>query len=155
MAVMVISVLALLATICGVYYARRQLREAERVREQTKEFTDNQKRDDENQRRGDDLWAEKQVRVSLILCAVAPYSFQGDTKRPGGDALGLLFPDYAVRNRILSLLIEKQSVLSYTMRPLDVSQLRLKPLRELIDLVLNRIEEFKSQDPDVAKRIGL
>ena len=70
-------------------------------------------------------------------------------------ALCLLFPDYSVRNRVLSHLIEKQSGLVYTMRPLDVSQLRLKPMRELIDMVLARIEQFKTQDSESANKIGL
>jgi hypothetical protein len=144
----VIGVLALMATVWGVYYARGQLREAQKVRKENKRFIENQMRDD-------DLWSEKSVRASQVLCAVAPRFVQGNANRPSGDALCLLFPDYVVRNRILSHLIEKQSGLVYTMRPLDVSQLRLKPTRELIDLVLARIEEFKTQDSELANRIGL
>lgn len=144
----VISVLALLATGWGVYYARGQLREAQRVREQNRDFI-------ENQMKEDDLWSEKYTRASQVLCAVAPRSVQGSANRPGGDALCVLFPDYAVRNRILSYLIEKQSGLVYTMRPLDVTQLRLKPMRDLIDLVLDKIAGFKAQDPDIANRMGL
>jgi hypothetical protein len=144
----VIGVLALMATVWGVYYARGQLREAQKVRKENKRFIENQMRDD-------DLWSEKSVRASQVLCAVAPRFVQGNANRPSGDALCLLFPDYVVRNRILSHLIEKRSGLVYTMRPLDVSQLRLKPTRELIDLVLARIEEFKTQDSELANRIGL
>jgi hypothetical protein len=144
----VIGVLALMATVWGVYYARGQLREAQKVRKENQRFIENQMRDD-------DLWSEKSVRASQVLCVVAPRFVQGNANRPSGDALCLLFPDYVVRNRILSHLIEKQSGLVYTMRPLDVSQLRLKPTRELIDLVLARIEEFKTQDSELANRIGL
>jgi hypothetical protein len=143
----VIGVLALMATVWGVYYARGQLREAQKVRKEQR-FIENQMRDD-------DLRSEKSVRASQVLCAVAPPFVQGNANRPSGYALYLLFPDYVVRNRILSHLIEKQSGLVYTMRPLDVSQLRLKPTRELIDLVLARIEEFKTQDSELANRIGL
>jgi hypothetical protein len=144
----VIGVLALMATVWGVYYARGQLREAQKVRKENQRFIENQMRDD-------DLWSEKSVRASQVLCVVAPRFVQGNANRPSGDALCLLFPDYVVRNRILSHLIEKRSGLVYTMRPLDVSQLRLKPTRELIDLVLARIEEFKTQDSELANRIGL
>jgi hypothetical protein len=56
---------------------------------------------------------------------------------------------------VLSHLIEHKGGLDYIARPLDVSQLRLNPLRELIDLVLSRFEEFKAKDPDIAKRMGL
>ena len=144
----VIGVLALMATVWGVYYARGQLREAQKVRSQNQLFIENQMRDD-------DLWSEKSVHASQVLCSVAPRFVQGNANRPGGDALCLLFPDYVIRNRILSHLIEKQSGLVYTIRPLDVNQLRLKPMRELIDLVLARIEEFKTQDSELANRIGL
>ena len=144
----VIGVLALIGTGWGVYYARGQLREAQKVREQNEAFINTQMKQD-------DLWAEKSVRASQMLCAVAPRFVQGGPGRPGGDALCLLFPDYRVRNRILSHLIEKQSGLGYTMRPIDVSQLRVKPMRELIDMVLTRIEDFRIQEPDLAARIGL
>lgn len=144
----VIGVLAFIATAWGVYYARGQLREAQEIRMQNQLFI-------ENQTREDDLWSEKNVRASELLCKVAPRFVQGGPGRPSGDALCLLFPDYSVRNRILSHLIEKQSGLVYTMRPLDVSQLRLKPMRELIDMVLARIEQLKTQDSELANKIGL
>jgi hypothetical protein len=143
-----IGVLALIATAWGVYYARGQLREARRVREENEAFIQRQMQED-------DLWSEKCVRVAQVLCAVAPRFLQGNANKPGGDALCLLFPDYALRNRVLSHLIEKQSGLVYTMRPLDVTQLRLKPMRELIDMVLKRIEEYKAEDADFATRMGL
>lgn len=143
-----IAALALVATISGVYYARGQLREAQRLQQQNQNFI-------ENQRKEDDLWSEKCVRASQQLCAVAPRFVQGNANRPGGDALCLLFPDHATRNRILSHLIEKQSGLVCTMRPLDVNQLRLKPMRDLIDFVVARIEELKTQDAELAGRMGL
>jgi hypothetical protein len=143
-----IAALALVATIWGVYYARGQLREAQRVQQQNQTFIENQKKDD-------DLWSEKCVSVSQQLCVVAPRFIQGNANRPSGEALCLLFPDHVTRNRILSHLIEKQCGLVYTMRPLDVNQLRLKPMRDLIDLALTRIEEFKTQDPELAGRMGL
>lgn len=144
----IIGALALIATVWGAYYGRGQLREARKVSMQNQKFS-------ENQIQQDDLWSEKSARASEILCKVAPRFVQGGPGRPSGDALCLLFPDYDVRNRILSHLIEKQSGLVYTMRPLDVSQLRLKPMRDLIDLILNRIADFKTQDPELSKRIGL
>ena len=143
-----IAALALVATIWGVYYARGQLREAQRLQQQNQILLENQKRED-------DLWSEKCVRASQQLCTVAPRFIQGNAVQPSGDALCLLFPDYDIRNRILSHLIEKQSGLVYTLRPLDVNRLRLKPIRDLIDLVLARIEEIKTQDAELAHRMGL
>jgi len=107
------------------------------------------------QQQEDDLWSGKFVNVAQSLCRVAPKFVQGNANSPGGDALCLLFRDYALRTRILSHLIEKQTGLSYTMRPFDVAQLRLKPMRELIDSVLKRIEEYKTENANFARRMGL
>jgi hypothetical protein len=106
-----VGVLALIATARGVYYARGQLREAQRVRQQNQAFIANQMKDD-------DLWSERSMHASQALCNVAPRFVQGGPSRPSGDALCLLFPDHSQGNRILSHLIEKQSGLVYTMRPL-------------------------------------
>jgi hypothetical protein len=144
----VLPVLAFLATLWGVYYARQQLKEARRIREENQRFA-------ENQRAGDNAWSEKCVQAAQTLCAVAPRFLQGSANQPGGDALGILFPDLNLRIRVLSHLIEQKSGLVYIARPLDVTQLRLSPMRELIDLVLKRFEEFRAEYPDVAKRMGL
>jgi hypothetical protein len=66
----VIGVLAFIATAWGVYYARGQLREAQEIRMQNQLFI-------ENQTREDDLWSEKSVRASELLCKVAPRFVQG------------------------------------------------------------------------------
>lgn len=52
-----IAALALVATISGVYYARGQLREAQRLQQQNQNSIENQKKED-------DLWSEKCVRAS-------------------------------------------------------------------------------------------
>ena len=148
MVVTIISVLALLGTLAGVYYARGHLREARRVREENDQAV-------ARQRQEDDLWSGKFVGVAQTLCRVAPRFIQGNANSPGGDGLCLLFPDPVLRTRILSHLIEKQTGLSYMMRPFDIAQLRLKPMRELIDLVLKRIEEYKVENADFAGRMGL
>jgi len=66
--------------------------------------------------------------------ALAPRFIQGSAGQPSGYALSILFPDPSLRTRVLSHLIEHKGGLDYIARPLDVSQLRLNPLRELIDL---------------------
>jgi hypothetical protein len=91
----VIGVLAFIATACDVYYARGQLREAQKNRVQNQLFI-------ENRIRENDLWSEKNVRASELLCKIASRFVQGGPGRPSGDALSLLFPDYSVRNRILT-----------------------------------------------------
>jgi hypothetical protein len=128
----VLPVLAVLATLWGVYYSRQQLNEAKRIREENQKFF-------EDQRREDNVWSEKCVYVSQMLCTVAPRFIQGSANRPGADALGILFPDPSLRTRVLSHLIEQKSGLVYIARPLDTNQLRLRPMRELIDLVLKKI----------------
>ena len=148
MALTIISVLALLGTLAGAYYARSQLSEARRIREEHDQAAT-------RQRQEDDLWSARFVSTAETLCRVAPKFIQGNANNPSGDALCLLFPDPGLRTRILSHLIEKQTGLTYTMRPFDVAQLRLKPMRELIDSVLKRIEEYKTENPDFARRMGL
>jgi hypothetical protein len=143
-----LAVVAILATLWSVYYARKQLNEAKQIREQNQAFL-------ERQQTEDNLWSDKYVRAAQILCVAAPRFIQGGGNKPGGDALHLLFPDFNIRNQVLSLLIDKKSGLVYMIRPLDVTQLRLKPLRDLIETVLNRFEEFKNEDQDFAKRMGL
>ena len=59
-------VLAFLATLWGVYYSRQQLNEAKRIREENQRFF-------EDQRKEDNVWSEKCVRASQILCAVARF----------------------------------------------------------------------------------
>jgi len=44
---------------------------------------------------------------------------------------------------------------SYTLRPIDISQLRLKANHDLIDLVLATVEKFKRQKTDEAKELRL
>jgi hypothetical protein len=144
----VFPVLAVLATLWGVYYSRQQLKEAKRIREENHKLFD-------DQRREDNAWSGKCARASQALCALAPRFIQGSAGQPSGYALSILFPDPSLRTRVLSHLIEHKGGLDYIARPLDVSQLRLNPLRELIDLVLSRFEEFKAKDPDIAKRMGL
>lgn len=144
----VFPVLAVLATLWGVCYTRQQLKEAKRIREENQKLF-------EDQRREDNSWSEKCVRASQTLCAVAPRFIQGSAGQPSGYALSILFPDPSLRTRVLSHLIEQKNGLVYIARPLDVSQLRLNPMRELIDLVLSRFEEFKAKDPGVAERMGL
>jgi hypothetical protein len=78
----------------------------------------------DNQIREADLCSEKNVRASELLCKIAPRFVQGGPGRPSGDALCLLFPDYSVRNRILSYLIQKQPNLeSVLVKVLHESQL--------------------------------
>jgi hypothetical protein len=154
MLAIVIGMAALLATLGGVYYSRGQLREAEKVREQNQIFA-------EKQAREDDLWADKCVKAGTLLCQIAdwdrPDFFGGGAGKRAvylGGNLEMLF-GRDVRKHILGQLIEKQNDNTYTLRPIDVSQLRLKATRDLIDMVLATVEKFQKQKPGEAKELGL
>jgi len=140
-------VLAVLATLWGVYYSRQQLKEAKRIREENHKLFD-------DQRREDNAWSGKCARASQALCALAPRFIQGSAGQPSGYALSILFPDPSLRTRVLSHLIEHKGGLDYIARPLDVSQFALEPAAGTDRSGPEQIEEFKAKDPDIAKRDG-
>src|SRR5258706_36408 len=72
---------------------------------------------------------------------------------PGGS-LGMLFGE-DVHKPILGLLIEQNGDRTYSLRPLDTPQLRLKTNRDLIELVLTTIDKFQREKPEKAKESGL
>jgi type II secretory pathway pseudopilin PulG len=153
MAILVISILALLATAAGVYYSRGQLQQADAARDESRRLI-------EQQQAEDNLWADKYLRAGTLLCRI------GDTDRLGvfgtnkrtivfpNGVLGMLFTDNVYKH-IMSQLIERQDDQSCAVRPMDVSQLRLKANRDLIDLVLATVENFQQQKPGEAKELGL
>src|SRR6266850_3819837 len=143
-----LGVAALAATLWGVDYSRRQLSEAKRVREENRAFA-------ENQAKEDDLWSEKYVKAGTLLCQLADWDrlllFGGEKRAVylGGNLEMLFGKD--VRKHILGQLIEKQDDNTYSLRPIDNSQLRLKATRDLIDLVLATVGSFQKLKPDEAK----
>lgn len=149
------AVLTLLATAWGIYYARKQahaadeqLREAEHIKEQTQTFV-------ERQMREDDLWSEKYVRAGKLLCRLAERGVYNNTLYTRGR-LDAVFQDLNVQTQIRSHLIEEHDgTVPCTMRTLDVTQLRLKAIRDLIDLVLNTVEDFRTRNPQGAKELGI
>jgi len=137
----ILVVLTLLATLWGVYYARGQLREARSVREQNENFN-------EAQRLEDDLWAAKYVRAATLLCEIADLDrlsiFTGPRNFTyAGGALRAVFSE-SVCKHIQGQLIQRQNDDSYALRPIETSQLRLKTNRDLIDLVLTKIEKMET-----------
>lgn len=150
MLTIVIGVVAVLATLWGVYYARGQLQEAQKIREQNERFAENQMKDD-------DLWAEKYIKAAQLLCKIAdmdkPSLFGPARVVYAGGPLRVIFAE-DVSKRILGQLIERQHDGSYFPRPIETSQLRLKATRDLIDLVLVSMERFQAQKPNESKELG-
>jgi len=150
-----IGVLALVATLWGVFYSRGQLREAKAIREQSE-------RNAAAQMEEDNLWAEKQIKAATLLCKLADTDrldlfggFGGKVKTLyAGGSVGMLFGD-DVRKQILGQLIEKNDDNTYALRPIDISQLRLKATRDLIDFVLVTFKKFQKEKPKEAKDVGL
>jgi hypothetical protein len=145
-------VITLLIGAVTIYLAHGQLREARRVREQNLTFV-------EKQMKEDNLWADKYFRAATILCKIADmdrlpmFGSSGRTVYLGGP-LGALFSE-DVRKHILGQLIERQNDDTYAPRPIDTSQLRLKATRDLIELVLEKVEKSRTQKPNEAKDLGL
>jgi hypothetical protein len=141
-----ISVVALL----GVYYTYQQFRylRDERARDKRREAED-------------DKWAEKFTQATQQLTNLAPKFFTGvpgppGVGRPGGDGLGLVFPELELRQRFQQHLIQFNGQGTRPQaRSLNPEQLRLTPVRETIQKVLDRIEEVKRTDPALADRLGL
>jgi hypothetical protein len=153
MATLVISILALVAGVLSAFYGYGQLQEAKRVREEIRNLAGEQQRED-------DLWAEKFVKAGKLLCRMADMDGLGMVFGPQrtvyfpGGSLGMLFGE-DVHKHILGLLIEQNGDRTYSLRPLDTPQLRLKTNRDLIDLVLTTIDKFQREKPEKAKESGL
>jgi len=146
-----IGVLALVATVWGVFYSGGQLREAKAIREQNE-------RNATAQMKEDNLWAEKYIKAGNLMCRIA------DTDRFGfisparvvymNGALSALFND-DVRRQILGQLIDQQDDRYFALRPIDIFQLRLKATRDLIDLVLATVDRFRKEKSGETKELGL
>jgi hypothetical protein len=142
-----ISVVALL----GTYYTYQQFRYLRDERERDK------KRVTE-----DDEWAEKFTEATQQLTSLAPKFFAGvpgppGIGRPGGDGLGLVFPELELRQRFQQHLIQFNGPGTRPQaRSSNPEQLRLTPVRETIQKVLDRIEEVsgltRSSPPDLASK---
>jgi len=143
----VFGALAFLATLWGVYYSRNQLREAKKLRQENQTFI-------EKQMQEDDVWSEKYAKAGMLLCKIAGTRIVGNVLYRNG-ALTVVFHDENVRKLIVSHLIEQQGSHEYIIRPYDLPQLRLKPTRDLIDVVLATTEKFKEEQPDATKELGL
>jgi hypothetical protein len=139
---MITSILALIAGVLSAFYGRGQLREAKRVREETLKLSEKQKQED-------DAWAEKHVKAGQLLCRLADMDKTNLVARNGryvmrqSHSLEMMFGDDVFRH-ILGQLIQQQDDQTFALRPIDVTQLRLKANRDLIDSVLARFSNSQS-----------
>src|SRR6267142_7103815 len=97
---LVLTGLAFLATLWGVYYSRNQLREAKKLRQENQTFIEKQMEDD-------NVWSEKYAKAGMLLCKIAGTVIVGNVHYTKG-ALSAVFRDEHVRKLIVSHLIEQQ-----------------------------------------------
>jgi hypothetical protein len=116
---------------------------------------------DENWREAEDNeWADKFTEAIQYLGNVIPRFFTGvpgppPAGRPGGSGYGLVFPDLQLRQNIEAHLIDLVSPTKMKPRSLSTDQLRLRIVRETIQKVLDRVEEVKRTDSELATRLQL
>jgi len=109
----------------------------------------------------DDEWAEKSTQAIQHLGNIIPRFFTGvpgppPVGRSGGDGYHLVFPELPLRQRIEAHLIHLDSSHNKMQpRPLNVDSLRLRPVRQTIQEVLDRVEHVKATDAELATRLHL
>jgi hypothetical protein len=145
--VTIISVLALLGTLVGVYYARGQLREARRVREEDAKAL---ARQHEAEREGSE-WANRYERLVSQLTKLTPTL----TVQPPGVPATLLypsiFPDPKFREALQTYIVQLNASQTEFLRRTNPrpDELRLTNLRETIKRAEQCMIEFQKQNPKI------
>lgn len=148
MGVTIISVLALLGTLVGVYYARDQLQEAKRVREENAAAIARQHQAESEESE----WAEKHERLASQLLKLRSPGLT--IEPPGLTATTLypsIFPDVNLREAMETYIVGlhasgTQFVRRQAPRP---DELRLAVVRETIRNAEKCMAEFQKQNPKI------
>ncbi len=147
MVVTMISVLALLGTLVGVYYARGQLREARRVREEDAEALARQ----HEAEREESEWANRYERLVSQLMQINPLL---TVQPPGVPATRLypsIFPDAKFREALQTYIVQLNASQTEFLRRTNPrpDELRLTNLRETIKRAEQCMIEFQKQNPKI------
>ena len=147
MFVTIISVLALLSTLAGLYYARGQLREARKVREETVEALARQ----HEAEREESEWANRYERLVSQLTRINPTLTVQPTGVPATQLYPSIFPDAKTREALQTYIIELTgSTTQFLRRPNPrPDELRLTSLRETIERAEQCMAEFQKQNPKI------
>lgn len=147
MVVTIISVLALLGTLVGVYYARGQLREARRVREEDAKALARQ----HEAEREETEWANRYERLVSQLMKINPTLTVQPTGVPATMLYPSIFPDEKFREALQIYIIQLTSqTTAFLRRPNPrPDELRLTNLRETIKRAEQYMAEFQKQNPKI------
>jgi len=145
--VTIISVLALLGTLVGVYYARSQLREARRIREENAEALARQ----HEAEREESEWANRYERLVSQLTKINPLL---TVQPPGVPATRLypsIFPDAKIREALQTYIVQLNASQTGFLRRTNPrpDELRLTNLRETIKRAEQCMAEFQRQNPKI------
>jgi len=145
--VTIISVLALLGTLAGVYYARSQLREAKRVREENAAAIARQHQAESEESE----WANRYERLVSQLTQITPTMTVQPDGVPATQLYPSIFPDAKVREALQTYIVELNAsqtkfLRRSTPRP---DELRLTNLRETIKRAEQCMAEFQRQNPKI------
>lgn len=147
MVVTIISVLALLGTLVGVYYARGQLREARRVREENAEALARQ----HEAEREESEWANRYERLVSQLTKITPTLTVQPPGVPATPLYPSIFPDAKFREELQTYIIQLNASHTEFLRRSNPrpDELRLTNLRETIKRAEQYMAEFQRQNPKI------
>jgi hypothetical protein len=145
--VTIISVLALLGTLVGVYYARGQLREARRVREEDAKALARQ----HEAEREESEWANRYERLVSQLTKITLTMTVQPTGVPATQLYPSIFPDAKFREALQTYIVQlNASQTEFLRRPNPrPDELRLTNLRETIKRAEQCMAEFQRQNPKI------
>jgi hypothetical protein len=147
MVVTIISVLALLGTLAGAYYASGQLREAKRVREENAEALAQQHKAE----REESEWANRYERLVSQLTQINPTVTVAPPGVPATQLYPSIFPDAKIREALQTYIVQLDaSQTRFLRRPNPrPDELRLTNLRETIQRAEQCMAEFQKQNPKI------
>lgn len=147
MVVTIISLLALLGTLVGVYYARGQLREAKRVREEDARALARQ----HEAEREELEWADRYERLVSQITKITPTMTVQPTGVPATQLYPSIFPDARIREALQTYIVEmNDSTTQFLRRPNPrPDELRLTNLRETIKRAEECMAEFQKRNPKI------
>ena len=143
----IISLLALVGTLAGAYYARGQLREARRIREENAEAVARQ----HEAEREESEWANRYERLVSQLTKINPLL---TVQPPGVPATRLypsIFPDAKIREALQTYIVQLNAGQTEFLRRTNPrpDELRLTNLRETIKRAEECMAEFQRQNPKI------
>jgi hypothetical protein len=138
---LIVSVFALLISALAAFYTWRQANLAEKQQEREEAVRE---------------WAEKFGQAVKLVLQIHPLWIQIPPALNQVNAYGLVFPDLELRSRIDLYLISRPPGAAHPEARVPTrEQLCTSEVRRTISDVLDRVEEFRRTNSDVARRVGI